>query len=105
VTGEAVVLALSPSRNTLSIDGPAESARGERVSFRLASTSGGKRLVRCHVFGPDGGFLHVYARNVVSDGPATFVLPTALSDPPGAYRIHATDVLSGATAEATLQLE
>jgi hypothetical protein len=104
VTGEAAVLALNPARNTLAIEGPPESVRGERVSFRLTSTSGGRRLVRCHVFGPDGAFLHVYARNVVSDGPSTFVLPTALSDPPGAYRIRATDVLSGAEAEATLVL-
>jgi hypothetical protein len=104
VTGEAVVLALSPARSKLTIEGPAESARGERVSFRLTSTSRGRGLVRCHVFGPDGAFLHVYARNVMSDGPSTFVLPTALSDPPGAYRIRATDVLTDAEAEATLKL-
>jgi hypothetical protein len=104
VTGEAAVLALSPARSTMAIDGPTESARGERISFRLTSTSGGKRLVRCHVFGPDGAFLHVYATNVVSDGPASFVLPAAVNDPPGAYRIRATDVLSGAEAETTLTL-
>jgi hypothetical protein len=104
VAGEAVVLALSPARNTLSISGPELAARGEHVSYRITSTLGGKRLLRCHVFGPDGAFLHVYARTVVAEGPARFVLPTALSDPAGAYRIRVTDVLTGAEAERVLPL-
>jgi hypothetical protein len=105
LAGEAVVLALSPARNSIAIAGPAAAARGEHVPFELTSTQGGKRLLRCHVFGPDGAFLHVYARNLVTEGSAAaFVLPSALGDAPGAYRIRATDVLTGAHAETTLTL-
>lgn len=105
-SGEAVVLALSPSRNGLAIDGPPEAQRGARASFRLRSTAGGKRLVRCHVFGPDGGFLPEYARNVLIEAAeAAFVVPSALSDVPGRYSVKAVDVSSGATAEAVLSLK
>ena len=42
----------------------------------------------------------------VEDGAtAAFVLPSALDDAPGEYRVRVTDVLSGASAEATLRLE
>jgi hypothetical protein len=42
----------------------------------------------------------------VEDGPqATFTLPSALNDPAGEYRVRVTDVLTGASAEAPLQLE
>jgi hypothetical protein len=40
------------------------------------------------------------------DGPsATFAFPSALNDPAGEYRVRVTDVLTGASAEATLRLE
>jgi protein involved in polysaccharide export with SLBB domain len=58
------------------------------------------------VWGPGGAFLPEYARVTVEDGArATFVLPSALSDPAGEYRLRVGDVLSGASAEATLRLE
>jgi hypothetical protein len=105
VNGEAVILALNSSRNSLVIDGPDRVARGQRASFRVVSSVAGKRLLRCHVNGPDGAFLPAYARNVMTDGTASFVVPTAISDAPGAYRIHVTDVLTGAGAEVSLTLE
>jgi hypothetical protein len=58
------------------------------------------------VWGPGGAFLPEYARITVEDGPrATFVVPSALSDPAGEYRLRVTDVLSGASVETTLHLE
>jgi hypothetical protein len=36
---------------------------------------------------------------------STFVLPTALNDPAGVYAIRATDVVTGATAETTIELK
>jgi hypothetical protein len=103
--GDAVVLALSPSRNKLAINGPDKATRGDRVSYRIRSDQTAKRLLRCHVFGPDNEFLSVYAQNLIAEGSASFVLPTALNDKTGAYRILITDVLTGAEAQATLALK
>jgi hypothetical protein len=104
--GDALVLAVGPPRPSLRIDGPREAARGEASAFTLTASAPGRRLVRWHVFAPDGAFLPEYAGHAVTEGPrASFVLPSALSDPPGEYRLQATDVLSGARAEATLRLK
>jgi hypothetical protein len=62
--------------------------------------------VRCHVLSPDGAFLPEYARNVIVEGGAgRFVLPSALNDPAGEYRVQVTDVLDGSRAEARIALK
>jgi hypothetical protein len=71
-----------------------------------ASGSAARRLLRWHVTGPDGAFRPEYAQVTVVEQPeATFTLPSALNDPAGDYRIRAADVLTGASAEATVRLE
>ena len=103
--GDALVLAASPERATLKVSGPSEAQRGAHPTFTIAPSGTGRHLVRCHVFGPDGAFLPVYARNLMVEGAdGTFVLPTALDDPPGRWRVSATDVVSGASANAELEL-
>jgi hypothetical protein len=104
--GDLVVLAVGPERPELRLDGPADAQRGETATFTARFSTPGKRLVRWHVVGPDGRFRPEYARNaVVEGGELALVLPSALNDPAGEYRLEATDVLSGATAKATLRLE
>ena len=104
--GDAVVLGLSPVENKITWRGPATATRGDHVSFFLRSSQGGRRLVRCHVFAPDGSLLDIYAGNLLmNDGKATFVLPSALNDAAGAYTIRATDVVTGATAETKIVLK
>jgi Beta-galactosidase trimerisation domain/Beta-galactosidase len=104
--GDAVVLGLSSTENTLLLRGPTTSSRGEHVAFSISSSVLGRRLIRCYVFGPDGSMLPVYAGNVLLEGPAaTFVLPSALNDPVGTYIIRATDVVTGATAESKVTLK
>jgi len=104
--GDAVVLGLSPVLNKITLDGPAAALLGEHVSFSVASSVPGRRLIRCHVFAPDGSPLPVYAKNVLmQNGSSTFVLPAALNDPSGTYTIRATDVVTGATAETKLNLK
>jgi hypothetical protein len=50
--------------------------------------------------------LPVYASNVLMDkGSATIVWPSALNDTAGVYTLRATDVLTGATAEARITLK
>jgi hypothetical protein len=57
------------------------------------------------VFGPDGSLLPTYSGNVLlQSGSGAFVLPFALNDAPGKYVIKATDVVSGATIETTIEL-
>ena len=104
--GDLVVLALGPERPALRLDGPRTARRGEAAAFTARFSTPGKRLVRFHVFGPDARLRPEYALNAIAEGPElALVLPSALNDPIGEYRLKATDVLSGATAEAALRLE
>jgi hypothetical protein len=103
--GDAIVLALSPVEKKIKLDGASSAARGEHVRLSLVSTSSNGNLIRCHVFGPDGTRLAMYSSNVLLDGErGSFVLPFALNDKPGKYQLRATDVLSGASVEKTIEL-
>jgi hypothetical protein len=104
--GDALVLALGKTRGELALEGAPKAKRGEHVAFILRSSASGKRLVRCHVFDPADRFVPEYARNVLLEGgTGRFVLPSALSDPVGRYRVRAQDVTGGAAAEARVALE
>ncbi|HVN82204.1 MAG TPA: beta-galactosidase trimerization domain-containing protein [Terriglobia bacterium] len=106
IAGDALVLALTPSPDRLSIQGPTTAKRGDHPAFSLVSSKAGRHLVQCHFYSPDGVFLFEYARNVLFEGNrGSVVFPTALSDPPGSYRLKVTDVLSGAKDEIRLRLE
>jgi hypothetical protein len=103
LVGDALVLALSPENGELSFDGPRSAHTGEHVSFSLQSSS--VSLVRCHVYAPDGSRLPIYSNNVlVENGGGTFTLPFALRDPPGKYVVRATDVVTGAVIEKSIEL-
>jgi Beta-galactosidase trimerisation domain/Beta-galactosidase len=103
--GDAIVLALNPVEKKIKIEGESFAARGEHVRLNLTSTSTSGNLIRCHVFAPDGTRLSMYSSNVLLDGKrGSFVLPFALNDTPGKYRVRATDVLSGETVEQTIEL-
>jgi hypothetical protein len=104
--GDALVLALGPERPALRLEGPAAAKRGEAPAFTAAASSPERRILRWDVYGPEGGFRPEYAQVSVADGPsAAFVLPSALNDAQGEYRIRVIDVLSGASAERSLRLE
>jgi hypothetical protein len=104
--GDALVLSLGPERSTLHLEGPSAAKRGEAPDFTAIASAGGRRILRWDVHGPDGGFRPEYARVTVADGAtAAFVLPSALNDAQGEYRIRVNDVLSGASAERRLRLE
>ncbi|HEX3250417.1 MAG TPA: beta-galactosidase trimerization domain-containing protein, partial [Pyrinomonadaceae bacterium] len=103
--GDAIVLGLSPVERKIALEGVSAAARGEHVRLNLASTSSSGNLIRCHVFGPDGNRLGMYSSNVLLEsGRGSFVLPFALNDERGKYLVRATDVLSGATVEKTIEL-
>jgi hypothetical protein len=103
--GDALVLALGPARSTVSVGGADAARRGDHPVFTITSSRSARNLFRCHVYGPDGAFLPVYARNILVDGSSgTIMLPTAFDDPVGRWRVRVTDVLSGASAEAGFEL-
>jgi hypothetical protein len=105
VSGDALFLAIGPPRGALAVVGPASVRLGEHPRFSLASSTTGKRLVQALVFGPDGAALPDYARTLLLDGtPGSFVLPFALDDAPGNYRLRFAEVLSGASAETRVEL-
>jgi hypothetical protein len=102
--GDALVLAVQDERPELRLAGPGRETLGRPVAFRLAS-AGAERLVRCHVFDAAGAFVPEYASNVLLDGSeGACAWPSALDDPPGRYRVEATDLTSGRRATATVEL-
>jgi hypothetical protein len=106
VVGDALVLGLSSTENAITLRGPSMALRGEHPTFEVAASRPGRRLVRCHVFAPDGSMLREYSNNVLVDSTArTFVLPSALNDPAGTYTIKATDVVTGATVQTRIILK
>jgi hypothetical protein len=103
--GDALVLGATDGPADVAIEGPTRARRGEHPRFPLTVSGPGPHLVRVHVTGPDGGFLPDYAKNLLLEKTGTFLFPSAWSDAPGRYRITATDVLTGSTAAAEVELE
>jgi hypothetical protein len=103
--GDALILAVTPGPNELKIEGAASARPGDHVSFNLLSTTPATTLVRCHIYAPDGSRLPIYSNNVLlQQGSGSFTLPFALNDAAGKYVIRATDVVSGATVEKSIEL-
>jgi len=104
--GDAIVLGLSEDESKIKIEGGTNAQPGDHVALNLTSTRNGSSLMRCHVFGPDGNRLPMYSSNVMLEsGRGVFVLPFALNDAKGRYAIHATDVISGASVEHSIELK
>lgn len=105
VIGDALVLALSPEPNELKLEGAATARPGEHVAIDLISTTAATALVRCHVYAPDGSRLPIYSKNLlVQQGRGSFTVPFALNDAEGRYVIRATDVVTGAMVEKSVEL-
>ncbi len=103
--GGALVLGLRRSPDSLQLSGPPEARIGDHPGFEVRFEKQGKHLLRCHFFAPDGTFLSAYARNVLAEGPVgRVILPFAMNDPPGKYRLTVTDLISGASADADIVL-
>lgn len=67
-------------------------------SVRLKTESPGCHVVRITVKNPDGIAQKHYSRNlIVRNGAATDIVPLALSDKAGSWRIHAMDVATGSS--------
>jgi len=104
--GDALVLGLGDPPRPVTLAGPGKARRGDHLRFPVTVAGERRHQVRVHVFGPDGAFLHGYARNLIVDqAESTFVFPSAWNDPAGRYRLKVTDVLTGASAEKWVDIE
>ena len=104
--GAALLFGLTPSQVSMSLSGPSVGRRGEPLTYEIKATPGGKHLVRCHLFAPDGSFLPVYAKNILIDGAAGKVtIATAYNDTPGNYTLRVADVVSSATTSTGFLLK
>ncbi len=89
------------------IDGPASAHRGAIAEFHLASGSPAARAVfRIDVLDSEDAPMPHYSGNVVGEGVRLVKpIPIALNDRTGTWKLRATDLLSGQTAMADLQVE
>ncbi len=89
------------------IAGPAAAHLGDAIRFRIRSQSpAAPRIFHVDVVDRSGGAVLAYSGNIiVARGTAAKLLPLALNDQPGIWKITATDVASGQTASAELRVE
>jgi hypothetical protein len=111
--GEPAILALAPAPLAApGLAGPADARLGDNVEFRIRlnppETPGEIRgVIHVDIVGPDGRMVRPYSGNLraAPGGEAVKLLPLAVNDKPGIWKIRATDVLSGQTATAELNVE
>ncbi len=86
--------------------GPAIAHRGDIIAFRIRSRSPtAPRVFHLDTVDPMGRTVLAYSANIlVASGMATKLLPLALNDQPGNWKIQATDVASGQTSTAELKV-
>jgi hypothetical protein len=106
---EPVVLALSAAPLPApTLSGPAQSALGDLVTFRLGldgPASVAAHVVRLEVVGPTGQVVPGASGTVrVPPGGSLWHLPLAPGDVPGHWQVRVTDVVSGRAAVATLEV-
>jgi len=106
--GQAALFCISPRLLPgVSIAAGADTAApGTVLSYEVSRGGAGPaEAVHVTVLRPDGTEVADYAQNLIlRDGPAAGTIPLALSDPAGTWRIIARSALSGATAEASVEV-
>jgi len=90
-----------------SITGPHRAHLGEIAEFQIGSNSPAEhRVIHLEVTDPEGGTIAHYSENLVVDGTrSTKILPLALNEKTGVWRLQATDLPSGGSATAELQVD
>ena len=89
------------------IAGPRRVHLGEIAEFQIRSNSPAEHgVIHLDVTDPEGGTIAYYSENLLVDGAVTTkVLPLALNDKTGVWRLRAADLPSGGTATAELQVD
>ena len=103
-------LAAGPDRPVLLVARRARIAHleiSDALEIRLTDETGqpvDRSVVRCEVFDPAQRLVRFYSSNAtVVDGRAKFLIPFALSDAPGRWRVRVRDVISGLKAERAVE--
>jgi hypothetical protein len=90
-----------------SITGPRSAHLGETAEFYIgAGTWAQRHIVHLDVMDPQGSTVAGYSGNLLfADAVTTKLLPLALNDKTGLWKLRARDMLSGKTATTELQVE
>jgi len=90
-----------------SIAGPRRAHLGEIAEFQVRSNSPAEHgVIHLDVTDPEGGTIAHYSENLLVDGAVTTKLvPLALNDKTGVWRLRVVDLPSGGTATAELQVD
>ena len=90
-----------------SIAGPRRAHLGEIAEFQIRSTSPAEHgVIHLDITDPEGSTIAYYSENLLVDGAVTTkILPLALNDKTGIWTLRATDLSSGGTATAELQVD
>ena len=90
-----------------SIDGPQRAHLGEIPEFQIRSNSPAAHgIIHLDMFDPDGSLVAHYSGNLLTAGAVKrHNLPLAFNDKIGVWKLRATDLPSGGTATAELQVD
>jgi Beta-galactosidase len=90
-----------------SIDGPRRAHLGEVAEFQIRSDAPvAHGVTHLDMIDPDGSLVNHYSGNLVTAGAvARYKLPLAFNDKIGVWKLRATDLPSGGTATAELQVD
>ncbi len=90
-----------------SIAGPRSAHLGETAEFYIGAGSPAQRhIVHLDVTDPQGSTVAGYSGNLLfADAVTAKLLPLALNDKTGVWKLRARDILSGETATTELQVE
>jgi hypothetical protein len=90
------------------VDAPDSLRQGETGRLRFhwdGASPAALKVVHLEVSDPTGRLVRHYSANLFARGPiVTHSLPLALNDAIGTWRVRATDVLSGRTVEADIEV-
>lgn len=90
-----------------SIVGPARAHLGEIAEFQVRSNSPAEHgVIHLDIIDPEGRTIAHYSENLLVNGaPTTKVLPLALNDKTGVWKLRAVDLPSRESATAELQVD
>ncbi|MFA6716729.1 MAG: beta-galactosidase [Victivallaceae bacterium] len=96
--GKAALWALFPEKvpDKLTMKLEQAACQGEKINIEIKTSSQFRHIVHLDVFGPDGKKLKYYCQDVeLKNGTGYAVIPFALNDPKGNWRITACDTATG----------
>ena len=92
----------------VTVSGPASVRAGGRFSYRvsLSADRAGERVVRVNVYDPDGIYHDLYSKDIRVEGRVhRDVIPMALNDTKGTWRLEAIDVGSQVRSEKAFEVK